>query len=75
MAVLSQPQTLQELGTIESVFEKLILISDPIEFEGEARNQALKRLKDLFHMSMWYHFSRPSIDDFGGRYTEELNDW
>lgn len=44
VAILSQPPVLQELTTFEAVFEKLVLISNPIEFEGEARNQALKRL-------------------------------
>ena len=30
---------------------------------------------DLFHMNIWYIFGKPGISEFGGRYTEELNQW
>ena len=31
------------------------------------------KLKDLVKNSIWVCFGRPSIDDFGGRYIEELS--
>ena len=71
--VLRHPDGLNDKVTIEQVFETLIQISNPIEFEGKTREQALKRLMDLFHMNIWYIFGKPGIPDFGGRYTQELN--
>lgn len=73
--ILGETEALNELKTTEEVFEKLIQLSNPIEFEGEARDQAMKRLKELFQMSIWYQFAKPNINDFGGRYTQELNEW
>ncbi len=33
----------------------------------------IEKLKDLVKMSIWICFGRPNIDDFGGRYLNELS--
>lgn len=73
--LLGQKDGLKNAETVEKVFESLITISNPLEFEGKVREQAMKRLMDLFHMSIWYDMGRPGISDFGGRYSQELNQW
>jgi len=36
-------------------------------------NLMIEKLKDLVKLSIWVCFGRPSIDDFGGRYIQELS--
>lgn len=75
LEVLKDPVALSEITTTEQVFDRLVQISNPNDFEGEIRNQAVKRMRELFHMSIWYQFSKPNITDFGGKYATELDQW
>jgi hypothetical protein len=49
--------------------------ADELADEETIKKQKLviEKMKDLVKLSVWVCFGRPNIDDFGGRYIEELS--
>lgn len=59
--------------TFDDLCKQIISLISPLDFEANVRNQALAKLVDALHMKIWCQMGRPNIDNFGGRYTSELN--
>ena len=55
--------------TVRSVFVCVMNLN------GEEQNQLyVEKMIKMFKMNVWEMFGRPMVDDFGGRYLEELLD-